>query len=144
MLFWMTPGKLQLLDSIRQNPHELRLEVWEPRAVCLIGLRSRTILPLRGRNGHRVIPLLLAKGHKLLDISRRAEAVLWEGNKPYRGGPGACGPAGLRNVCTQTRPASPWRGPSPGRRRSDRVDPAVLQYWSRVDLANCSHNEFSR
>ncbi len=26
-LFWRTPGKLQLLDSLRQNPHELLLEV---------------------------------------------------------------------------------------------------------------------
>ncbi len=26
-LFWRTPGKLQLLDSLRQNSHELLLEV---------------------------------------------------------------------------------------------------------------------
>ncbi len=27
-LFWRIPGKLQLLHSLRQNPHELLLEVW--------------------------------------------------------------------------------------------------------------------
>ncbi len=80
-LFWRTPGKLQLLDSLRQNPHEL--EVWGPRSVRLIGLRSRPILPLRGRDGHGVTPLVLAKGHKLLDVSRRAEAVLGEGNREW-------------------------------------------------------------
>ncbi len=79
-LFWRTPGKLQLMNSLGQNPHELLLEVWRPRAIHLIGLRSRPILPLRDRDGHGVLPLLLAKGYKLLDVSRGVEAILGEGN----------------------------------------------------------------
>ncbi len=44
---------------------------------------------------------------------------------PHRGGPGARGPAGPRNVHSRTRPAPPRRGPGPGRRRSGDADPAV-------------------
>ncbi len=47
----------------------------------MIGLRSRPILLLRGREGHGVIPLLVAKGYELLDVRRGAETVLGKGNR---------------------------------------------------------------
>ncbi len=47
------------------------------------------------------------------------------GREPHRGGPGARGPAGPRNVHSRTCPAPPRRGPGPGRRRSGDADPAV-------------------
>ncbi len=168
-LFWRTPGKLQLLDSLRQNPHGLLLEVWGPRSVRLIGLRSRPILPLRGRDGHGVIPLVLAKGHKLLDVSRRAEAVLGEGNRKWgdrwvwRSGKTTLPPPG------EVRPTSGSISRQARSTRSGRFcamstvglvqhrlgvgqaqagDAVIVLIrrlnWSRADLANCSHNEFNR
>ncbi len=118
----------------------------------MIGLRSRPIPFLRGRDGHGVIPLLVAKGYELLDVRRGRKQSLGKetgewgdrwvrlrgktalpppgappriGREPYRSGPRTRGPVGPRNVSSRTRPAPPLRGPGPGRRRSEGDDPAV-------------------
>ncbi len=40
-----------------------------------------SILFYRGRDGHGVIPLLVAKGYEPLDVRRGAETVLGKGNR---------------------------------------------------------------
>ncbi len=127
----------------------------------LIGLPSHPILSLQGRNGHGVIPLFLAKGHKLLDVSRRAEAVFGEGNRgmgralglverqddgrrkasprigrePYCSGPRALSTVGLIQ-----------RRLSMGQAQAGDAVIVLIQhfYCSCADLVNCSHNEFNR
>ncbi len=50
----------------------------------MLGLRSCPLLLLRGRDGHGLVALLVAKGYESLDVGRGVETVLGEGNRGMR------------------------------------------------------------
>ncbi len=107
-----------------------------------------SILFHRGRDGHGVIPLLVAKGYEPLDIRRGAETVLGKGNwgmgRPLGSAAQQDGAPGAP-VRAMSAVGLVQRRLGMGQAQAgDTVKVMIQQFdWSRADLANCSHYEFN-